>query len=252
MILARSDLCESQHWSDVEPYGKCLEQQGCNFIGEAVYHGMLSYVTTALQSDGSLINDRQTNQALLNCVLLPKPHVEEFRKCSTGVNVEMLELLLRRGANPNQLWRGYTPWQRLLTLLHKHNWYVLKERYFEQLESNTLVQEMLLNWSGVVKLLLQHGANANTTCIENHVGSDAWGIPFLNSHHTVLDVIEHVFRKDVPEEAAELTRMVQESADGRTPLPNRPQQRSTEQNTGAKRVLELDEDDEPPRKRYSR
>ncbi|KAH9216706.1 hypothetical protein DL95DRAFT_460042 [Leptodontidium sp. 2 PMI_412] len=218
MILASSGLVEDQHWSDDGPYGKCLEQQGCGFTGEADYNGIISYVSTTLQSDGSLINTGQTNQALLNCVLLPKPHVEKFQQCSRGVN------------------------------------YILRKRYSDKVEFSNQIKGVLLNWSEVFKMLLQYGASANTTCMENHVGSDSWGIPYLNSHHTVLDVIEHVFRKDVPEEAAELSRMVHESADGRTPLPNRPQQGSTEQSTGAKRVLELDEngDGERSKKRHSR
>lgn len=92
-----------EHWSDFGPRCKRIEQQDSGFTGEAVHYGLLKYVSAKLKSnDAGLIASGRSNQALLNYALLPKPIVERLYQCTQGIDLKMLELLLKSRANPNQ------------------------------------------------------------------------------------------------------------------------------------------------------
>ena len=121
----------------------------------------------------------------------------------------MLELLLEPGANPNQLWHGHTPWQRLLTLVHELDWVniVLGMNSCD----SSFLDDVLMNWVGVFRLLLRYGASINTTCMRNHskdhLVSSTRDVVFS---HNVLDVIMDVFFYQLPEDALNLQHMVNE------------------------------------------
>ncbi|KAH7381016.1 hypothetical protein BKA64DRAFT_226606 [Cadophora sp. MPI-SDFR-AT-0126] len=200
------------HWSDIGPRCKSIEQQGSGFTGEAVYYGILSYASAKLNSNHArLITCKQANQALLNCVLLPKPNVERDFQCTQGVDLMMLELLLSHGADPNQLWNGHTPWQRVLTLVHEFDWVNIVLGV--SCVNSTYLDDVLLNWVGAFKLLLRYGASITTTCMRNHSKDHLVSCTRdMAFSHSVMDVIMDVFFHQLPEEALDLQRMASKSA----------------------------------------
>ena len=69
-------------WSDIGPRCESIEQQCSGFAGEAAYYSILLYISAELHSQHPLTTSKRSNQALLNCALLPKPNVEREFQCT--------------------------------------------------------------------------------------------------------------------------------------------------------------------------
>jgi hypothetical protein len=70
-----------------------------NFLGGVIYHDLCSYIKSKVELEPLIISNRQETP-LLNYALLR----------NQDVSMNMVELLLRLGGGPNQLWFGNTPW----------------------------------------------------------------------------------------------------------------------------------------------
>jgi hypothetical protein len=114
-------------------------------VGLAIQRGLLSYVEGKVKADKSLVLGQHETPLLLYAVATENA---DDQLCSWAP--EMANLLLRYGANPNQLWYGNTRWQHALTWAH------------EQLRSLS---------AALVKTVLSYGASPFTTCTQNHYTS---------------------------------------------------------------------------------
>jgi hypothetical protein len=191
-------IARYDHWYDDYIFRR--EQQGSGFLGVAVQFGLLSYVSNKLESNrDTLFSSRRGSPALLNCALLPSRSDANDPSQFSETNVGMLGLLLKHGASPNTVWKGYTTWQRVLSLVHNFNWDANGRNNYDR-------GGYLHNWLLAFTMLLQHGASPTTTCLENHP-VDAGEVVKLDSHR-VADVISDVFGKCFPKETAQLLQMV--------------------------------------------
>lgn len=134
---------------------------------------------------------------------------------------------------PNQMYRGNSPWQQFLTEVHTYaaqDW--MNEDYLKQL-------------AHVFKVMLDHGANPQTTCMKNHsIEKDSIEAYWITKDsiktgqrsvavgcHTVKHVIIDVFKRFLPGECADLMELVEEMIEGR-----RKQQKSQRTPSMRKRV----------------
>jgi hypothetical protein len=148
-----------------------------------------------------MISSSIQSQALLNCALLPKSGGDAITNSYREANLNVLELLLNRGADPNQLFHGNTPWQRFLYFTHAS--------YGQSYGLFYSIPEAQLSWFGVFKLMLENGASPWTTCIINHiVPSDPQTNTF--GSHMVSDVMSYLFGLNMYPELAELRRVLKE------------------------------------------
>jgi hypothetical protein len=92
----------------------------------------------------SIISNRQETP-LLNYALLQHLRHQD-------VSLEMVELLLELGGDPNQLWFGNNPWQHVLTRVHMVS--------FNHVE--------LQRWSFILECMIHFGTSPYTTCTHNH------------------------------------------------------------------------------------
>jgi hypothetical protein len=202
------------HWSDLD---KTQEQRGGGFLSEAVCFGLLSYVSTKLKADITILSQSETNSVLIVHALIPMTRslFENIVFCP-----EMIELLLRYGANPNRVSRGHSPWQRFLTWAHKSYGEDNYHRYSKSTpedyygmdfcEGLDFSPQYLDRWSHIFWTMLLHGASTSTTCTSNHE------LPKLEGHlfsttHRVIDVIDDIFGGSLPEDALGLKRLVEVS-----------------------------------------
>jgi hypothetical protein len=183
-------LASLLHWSDI---GKRESQQGGGFLSKAVDFGLFSYVSTKLAADSSILLQSKINSALIVHALVPTElPLYERVLCP----LEMITLLVKYGADPNRVSRGHTPWQRFLTWAHGAYGRHGSGRGAEYLYFSSLFRTMLLN-----------GASTNTTCVKNHGVHNS---P-VSTRHRVLDVIDDIFSRSLPEDALALKQLVEAS-----------------------------------------
>ncbi|CZR53588.1 uncharacterized protein PAC_03468 [Phialocephala subalpina] len=85
------------------------------------------------------------------------------RLCERFVSKEIVSLLLEYGANPDEKppamsekrTGNQSPWQNAITYLAIR---------FQEFRTEEKEQRLAMRWHGIIKLLLQHGAKANTVC----------------------------------------------------------------------------------------
>lgn len=156
------------------------------FLQLVVRYRLLHYLENKLQTQASPSTTKNEEAPLLHWALTS---VREARSS----NIEVVDLLLKYGADPNELWRGNSPWQCLLT--HSHG------------------EDEVVYPQAVFKTMLVHGASLTTTCMENHpvtTSSHSLGFslePRLAAH-SVDEVIGHVSRSWNNLEAQEIRDLI--------------------------------------------
>jgi hypothetical protein len=140
-----------------------------NFLRRATTAGLCSYVEARLKNDSSMISGAQ-GTPLLTYALPPKTVCSRDR---CGLN--MVELLLKYGADPNEQYAVTTHWQELLAWIHGHYWNEMGD--FEASNSQKITKEVT-GWAGweqkpqfwaeMMEIMLSHGADIGTPCRLDH------------------------------------------------------------------------------------
>jgi hypothetical protein len=166
---------------------------------KAVTLNLYSYIETKLLMDATVLISK-SGLSLLEIALSLGHQNKNF-------SVEMVEILLRYGADPNQASGKFTTWQRSLDWVHTQDWDIAgpisSAPYFE-----------LTRWASVFKLLLQHGANPYATCRYKHESKTGQEL----KSHKVADVITDIFDSRLPHEASELRYILQKHTKARDNL----------------------------------
>jgi hypothetical protein len=204
------------HWSDLD---KPDHHQGAGFLSEAVSFGLFSYVSTKLEADSAILLQSKANSVLIVHALIPTElflHESSFSGRSFSPP-EMIELLVKYGANPNRVSKGHTPWQRFLTWAHRtcgqdifdleYSAYLYSGGRPSGVDRDFSAAQYLHLWSSLFRTMLLNGASTNTTCTSNH---ELYNGPFT-THHRVLDVIDDIFGRFLPEDALSLKQLVKVS-----------------------------------------
>jgi hypothetical protein len=160
-------------------------------LTKAITLGMNSYVERNLLRNPRLLTSKP-GRPLLDYALIP-------RRLDGEISAEMVELLLRCGTNPNQMWSGTTTWQRFLEWGHDHPWDSSYTLNYAKTFTRT-------SWAHIFKIVLQHGANPLATCAKRHTAS----VNPKQQSHQVLDVINDLFQNTNPHEAKELRFILEE------------------------------------------
>jgi hypothetical protein len=150
------------------------------FIELAIRHGLLSYVEREVREDRSLVLEQRETPLLLETLI--RGNDEQLKPWSP----QMADILLRHGANPNQLWRGNSPWQHALTNAH------------EQYSSHDAL---------LLTTMLTYGASVFTTCTLNHQIGRLSRSTRGHASHTVEDVIENVIEHAIEDEIENYSRV---------------------------------------------
>ncbi|KAE9369409.1 hypothetical protein N431DRAFT_427564 [Stipitochalara longipes BDJ] len=100
----------------------------------------------------------------------------------------MINILLRYGANPNQLWHGNSPWQYTLTYVH---------------------QKCLPYKAALLTVMLMHGANPFSTCRQNHTVAGYLALSQHHPAHSVQAIVEDISSSLGSSEALDLRHVLQ-------------------------------------------
>jgi hypothetical protein len=238
IILEETGICIGRQTTSVLDHGEVNKPGGFDakkLFQEAIHYGLCAYVEMKLKIGRTIPSGAQEIPLLFHAL-----HMDS----NSPIRSEIVKVLLRYGADPNQLWNGYSPWQQALTMVHETQW-ELKFGDIDKISYRTLN-----NWAQVFKLLLKYGTSPFTTCKMNHQ------VYQRNSHdgnsctapHSVGAVIIDIFDHWLPLEGAELRLLLDEQiyiAKGSTTTDiSRGYVRAT---AAKKRSRELEE--EGPRKR---
>jgi hypothetical protein len=152
-----------------------------NFLGLAVIQGIAPYIEDRAHSDSLLFMGKQNTPLLIYAV-----HPEHAPESQLGNLPDMIYTLLNLGADPNQNWRGATPWEHALTHLHH----------------TSLDEDMLEEWGYIVEIMLEKGADTNGECTKTNECTPYTTI--RTSRHSVDLIIEEIFSERLPEQETTL------------------------------------------------
>jgi hypothetical protein len=135
----------------------CSDAWRCDFLSRAIIYNLKGYVESKLASNHSLIRPKD------GLPLLTYALAWELWSVKTTVvpRNDMLEVLLRYGADPNELYDGHSIWQYTLHYVHSTSsaWLFSSD------------QSLHLKWEQALNLMLEYGADPNTCCF---LDSHAW------------------------------------------------------------------------------
>ena len=117
------------------------------FLSLTVRLGFNFYIEQKVNRGCLVVDDTETWPLLADAITMNETLIRHFG-CSALVNVKMVNLLLSRGADPNQKCGSETIWQRLLDNMHG--------RTYPKLED---MDVQIPIWIDIVLLFLQHGAD---------------------------------------------------------------------------------------------
>ena len=113
-----------------------------DFLSLAIDYGLHTYIETKLRNDASeLLVRRTTARPLLTSACQPGP---SWWLLKGAIRSDTVRLLLGQGSNPNEPFRGLTPWQHALHMAREY--YVLP--FHDRQEVAT-----------ILRLMIQHGAD---------------------------------------------------------------------------------------------
>lgn len=136
------------HWSRDSGMTHSYYDNSLDFLTIAVQYGLVTYVSYKLsQTDRHLVKQKK-GRPYLYFAVSPTGNGSDTGRY---VQLDMVRLLLQHGADPNALFEGYTPWQKMLAWM-----------------SNTrgkLSQERSLEVVRICYKMLDAGADPNASCI---------------------------------------------------------------------------------------
>lgn len=146
-----------------------------DFLSLATMEGLWWYVDKKLERDTSLLR-RESGISLLSASIVFRPngfYFEDLPKQLATINT-----LLRHGADPKEMYRGYTLWQYWVHLLHA--WTQKRHADRDEKELSPAWQEPL---SMAFKSMLRCGVDLDVCCIlERKVWTDIYDHGNLDTH----------------------------------------------------------------------
>lgn len=231
-------LCTQKSWTNASwtDIYKNRGQHGGGFLAEAVSYGLRTYVSTKLEEDNTPLLQSKLNSLLLtHAVIQPNGN---GCKLESRVSLDMIRLLIRLGAKPNQVWKGQTAWQRILTYVHGYCFG----------GDPSQMSSYLHDWIEIFRILLLSGSSSSTTCATNHRTSNG----IFSTSHTVLDVIDDVFGINMPKQTLELKQLLEDrrQSDSHRNRPNTSLGSPVTHTLSTKRKKPLGRQESEPRKRW--
>jgi hypothetical protein len=159
-LLDECDRVMKNHWPDPSGHWSICchsykDYRGYksfhDFISLAVHSNLQWYVDRKLADDPSLLGLRQGAPLL---ALALGWHIWNTRHDDPSPNLEVLEVLLRHGANPNQIFEQHPVWK-----LAVHHVYTTHNKWSPPIQRSM--------WWQAFNLMLLHGADPNVRCC-NH------------------------------------------------------------------------------------
>lgn len=210
----------SLHWS------KSRELHDRRMRQEASGHGM-DFLHFAVENNLACYVDAKV--ALNSCLLAEEQEPPLLFLASSTWNIEpspgkyipkshSLKILVDRGANPNQSYKGLTIWQYILHFLHsEHRGLSAMPKHLRQKHTGTYER-----WQRTIKHLLQCGADPHVCCLSNNPAwtpmngyyhDDLCQVTYSSNggvDHSLKTLIRDVFGKKFPEGAIELLQLLEE------------------------------------------
>jgi hypothetical protein len=152
---------------------------------EALSYGLVQYVEKKLDEKPSLMAGWQDIPLLF--------HALDPSKSWSWPPLEIIDLLLQRGADPNQIWNGESPWQQCLRRIHG-----------SPVKDDDSLGSLYISVD-IIKLFLKYGGSPVEICRcrFHHTGDQ-----------TIRGVIMDLFEADYPLEARELKCLLEEKIRG--------------------------------------
>jgi hypothetical protein len=124
------------YWCDtvIEDYIRA-EPWHDNFIAFTVRHGLVQYATLKFEKHGDRLIEKR-GRPILDYACRPEPQYDDW---DSAISPDLVKLLLQYGADPNEKFHGFSPWQNALYQPTKD----------------------LCKWFNILKLLLENGAEPN-------------------------------------------------------------------------------------------
>jgi hypothetical protein len=203
-----------------------------NFIGEAIIHNLLAYISSGLQENEKLLKE-QSAMPFLSYIFQQRQSAK-FDPPSP----KMVSLLFQRGADPNHHWQG----KDVLCKLSGTIWgYVKNNRITEQRHTTTQEERGVLSKLGLVlKLFLQYDVNKGSMSVGDVDPQVSFAFRNANNEVSISKLISEIYGKKLPSMQRELSRALQSWIS---------RSRQPDSRNGTKRSRERD-DSYGPRKRY--
>jgi hypothetical protein len=148
----------------------------------------------------NVLNHSTLTKPALDYVLVPTHRGERF------ISARMVKLLIGFGANPNKRFNGYTPFENFLSYIA-----INCERF-------TKNRSVVVEWSEILFVLLENGADPTTTCqgpeIYKKRGKRKVQVQ-LENEWSISEVINTVFTT-LPSTATNLERLLQQTIRARS------------------------------------
>ncbi|KAK2009283.1 hypothetical protein LZ32DRAFT_608582 [Colletotrichum eremochloae] len=157
-----------------------------NFFAFAVRYGLCYYVQARLQTPG-LKSIAKPGRPLLDYVCRREP---PYPRWSRGTHLRIVEALLQHGADPNEKFNGFSPWQNA--------WYTV---YYSKRSGKLLP---------VLELLLAYGADPNAWIEYQPSFSRNRRLSVLKVALTKYGVSDNTFHTTPPDQDQILSRIIKE------------------------------------------
>ncbi|KAH7346375.1 hypothetical protein BKA65DRAFT_399466 [Rhexocercosporidium sp. MPI-PUGE-AT-0058] len=217
-----------------------------NFVGEAIIHNLFAYIGSQVRESKRLLKD-QGAMPLLSYIFQQRQ--------SNGFDPpspKMVALLLERGADPNQRWKGGDMLRELSKAIQKYEreeaqyWPIRRKSSLItwDLTDSTCqeIRQILSDSAQVLKLFLEYDANTVDVSVDKmeRRAGDAWRTTIDEA--SILKIISSLYDKYMPSMSAELSKSLGLRVS---------QDRRRSERNGIKRRHDRD-DTQGPRKRLER
>ncbi|CAI6339389.1 unnamed protein product [Periconia digitata] len=141
------------------------------FLAFTIRHGLFHYVKAKLEENGNVLPQKRGRPLLDYACRSFKLNVGHVPR-TDAVNASIVEILLKHGADPNEKFDGFSPWQNALYRPRGLFPNQINEAYSERVEwvsnlgfSSNQTDEpnrQRLEWVSILKLLLKYGSDPHS------------------------------------------------------------------------------------------
>jgi hypothetical protein len=136
------------HWSWDTGMTSSYYDNGLDFLAITVQYGLVTYVSYKMSGTDQDLVKLKKGRPYLYYAVSPTGNGHDN---GCYINQDMVRLLLQRGSNPNGLFGGKTPWEKMLA------WLSTKKGKLSQKKSLEVIR--------ICQMLLESGANPNAHCV---------------------------------------------------------------------------------------